>query len=798
MPEATLRTTLGIEKSAPVISRLVTVVELDHRPLTLLGIDPFSEIHFRNFKFNGSAPGILDNLRHTLVRGNGIIMDQSLAASHGLASGDELTLAMGSRQIKTRIGALVSMGNQGQVPQSQMMEGILLSDIALAQELLGMADAITRIDLNLEDPHTIKAVRASLEPGLFLSETDGQNQAVRSLSASFETSLAAFSVLVLFMGIFLIYNTVSFSVSRRYRLNGTLRALGATRQEIFFATLAEIIVYAVAGAVLGLIFGMLLGKGAVQVVCTTVSQMYYTLTVNQTHITSATLAKGMITGVGAALTAAMIPAINAAAIRPVTLMQASSPVDRLKRYIPKLTAAGLILLVPALWIFSREGLDMVIVFMGVFMVFGAAALIAPAALNRLAIGLSGLFSALVHRSAKPGAVAGMMAAMAVRNLKRALGRTSVLITSLMVVISVYIGIDTMTLSFRESIINWIDGNIGGDIHITSLDELHPQLENELLPKIQSMAGVQFISACNIHKTYSSKSGQTHLFSYITDGSQKEWTWLAPEAGQGSEADIQHLLNKDWIIFSEIFAKLHGISPGTKPVTVEIETQKGMTAFRVAGIFRDFVMEGGRAVVGRRTMKTFWGKDEITSMQIFLSPDGDRSMDETINEMIPRIRSAARFPNRLKIISGPDLKQRILSVFDNTFLITTVLQFLTAIVALTGIINSVMALILERTREIGILRACGAAPVHIRRLVLWECGLCGFLAGALAIPLGLFLSWVLVDVVNFRAFGWTYDIVISPATLLLTPALSTLAALGAGLVPAMRAGQVKVAHALRME
>lgn len=106
-------------------------------------------------------------------------------------------------------------------------------------------------------------------------------------------------------------------------------------------------------------------------------------------------------------------------------------------------------------------------------------------------------------------------------------------------------------------------------------------------------------------------------------------------------------------------------------------------------------------------------------------------------MIPEIRAVAPHPDLLRIRSGPEIKRRVLAVFDNTFLITTALQFLTAIVALTGIVNSVMALVLERAREIGVLRACGAEAGHIRIMVLWECGLSGFLAGICALPWGCF-------------------------------------------------------------
>ena len=191
------------------------------------------------------------------------------------------------------------------------------------------------------------------------------------------------------------------------------------------------------------------------------------------------------------------------------------------------------------------------------------------------------------------------------------------------------------------------------------------------------------------------------------------------------------------------------------------------------------------------------------MQVFLQNDETGSRKNTINKsaidkVIGHIKDVAPPGSMLKIVSGHEIKQNILAVFDKTFLITSALQILTAIVALTGIINSVMALILERSRELGILRACGAAPAQVRALVLWECTASGALAGFLALPLGVFLSWVLIYVVNFRSFGWTYDMQLSFMTLAQAFVFSGLAAFIAGIVPAVRASRLDVRSALRTE
>ena len=524
--------------------------------------------------------------------------------------------------------------------------------------------------------------------------------------------------------------------------------------------------------------------------------MYYTLTVSRTHIAGLTLIKGASVGIAAALFSSVIPALDAAATRPVTLMQAPVRQTKFSYQLAWPALAGGLLLAISLSLFSWKQSSTGLVFLGIFMLFAGASLVCPALISAAVSLASGTVKWLDRTGLR---IDSAIALMGIRNISRSLSRTAVLIASLMVVVSVYIGIDTMTRSFRLSIEEWVDGHIGGDIHISSLDELNPGLDISVLEGVTAMDPVKAVSAYNIHKNFSSRSGEVHLFSYLKDLSEKKWQWLAPEAGPDG-IHIDSLMNQGWILVSEILARQHDLLPdsGNRPVRVTMDTAQGEKTFPVAGVFRDFFMGGGRAVVSRELMKEYWGKDEVTSIQLFVSGRDAEEKETTVRQMISAIRERHNGSGLLRIRSGSEIKQSILAVFDKTFLITTALQFLTALVALTGIVNSIMALILERSRELAVLRACGAEPFQVRRLILWESGACGFMAGGFALPLGILLSWVLIDVVNFRAFGWTYDMRLSWLTMAQALGFSFAAALGSGLIPAFRAGNISVARALRTE
>ena len=788
-----VRTQWGIKQSAPVISAHVQLKAPNSPTLTLMGIDPFSEALFNN-RFNAEILESENNENATLFfpRSKGILLAGGVLP--GAIPGDLITLSLGKSEIQVPIAGFLPTEDSG---TRTMFKGLILADIALAQELLSMEGRISRIDLSIPDHerHGLKALEQALPPGTFLIETRQRNQSVRHLSQSFEGSLSAFSMLALFMGIFLIYNTVSFSVARQRKRHGTLRALGATRGEIFRAVMVEIALFALVGSLLGLGLGIIMGKGAVQAVCATVSEMYYTLTVTQTRIAGFTLAKGLIAGIGAAFIAALFPALSAARTRPITLIQTSTPERRLNKIIPGLFLAGLLTLVFTALVFiqfkDRPGMD----FLGIFMGFFGASLLVPALMR---LGLQGLVSMIPAQTAFRGK--SMLVKMAAGNISRALSRTGVLVASLMVVTSVYIGIDIMTQSFRSSVDQWVDGHIGGDIHVASADPRQPGLPPGLADQIRKLPHVRDLSDYTMLRLFSRTSGEVHLFSYVNDRAAKEWTWTAsgpPGISPKSplEQEMRHRLDRGEIWVSEIFARRNGVDTNSERPQAILETNQGPRAFPVAGIFRDYFMGGGRVVVGRNTLAAHWGEQPITAIQTFIAPNLPPAVLEAtaqaVKKLLPR--------NRLfKVRLGREIKTEVLAAFDRTFMITTALQFLTALVALTGILNAVTALLMERSRELGILRACGAMPGQITGLVLMECSLTGFISGLLALPLGWALARVLIQVVNHRSFGWTYEMITPIPTLVQALTLATLAAGAAGIFPALRAAKTHIPKALHME
>jgi putative ABC transport system permease protein len=163
-----------------------------------------------------------------------------------------------------------------------------------------------------------------------------------------------------------------------------------------------------------------------------------------------------------------------------------------------------------------------------------------------------------------------------------------------------------------------------------------------------------------------------------------------------------------------------------------------------------------------------------------------------------MRSATSGLQDVLIRSNRALRETSLRVFDRTFTITTVLRILAIVVAFIGVLSALMALELERRREMGVLRATGMTPPQLGGFVTLQTGLMGAIAGLLALPLGYALAYVLVFVINKRSFGWTLQLSVSPEILLQALALAVGAALLAGLYPAWSMARARPATALRDE
>jgi putative ABC transport system permease protein len=240
--------------------------------------------------------------------------------------------------------------------------------------------------------------------------------------------------------------------------------------------------------------------------------------------------------------------------------------------------------------------------------------------------------------------------------------------------------------------------------------------------------------------------------------------------------------------SETFAERYHLSEGDE---VRLRPPGGEVRLRIAGVYYDYTTEGGLVVMDRRLFQRLWSDSWLNSIVLYLEPGADAA---TVQEAV----RTATGREDLVMLSSRDLRRRILDIFDQTFAITYALQAIALVVASLGVVTTLGASVLERTREIGILRSLGVNRVGIARTVLAEAGLLGLVANVVGALAGLALSLILIHVINKQSFGWTIQFVFPGRLIVEYAALTLGASVLAGLLPAWRAGRLPIAESVRYE
>ncbi|MFP4129373.1 MAG: ABC transporter permease [Halorhodospira sp.] len=762
----------GVRPSAPVVEGYATTA--GGESLRLLGVDPWAELGVRDAV--ASAALAVDPGRW-LSRGGMAVLLQPEAERLGLGAGDPLPVEAGGRRHELEVAAVV------EPPDELTAEGLrdtAVVDLATAQAVLGRHGRLDRIDLVLPDGEAgaaaLERIKARLPQGAVLKEAGQGAAALDEMTAAFRLNLTAFSLLALLVGALLIYNAVSFSVVQRRPLLGRLRALGVARGQLFRGVVAEGVILGVIGTLLGLPLGFALADLLLGLVTRTISDLYFVLSVRSVTPSPGALAMAAALGVVASGVASAGPAWEAATVTPRTALERASLEAKARRLVGPLGIGGLGLMVLGGALLWGYGGGLVAGFTGVFALLVGAALIVPWAVRRLAIAL-----------ARPaGALIGAPGRMAARGVAAGLSRSGVAAVALVVAVTAVIGVSVMIDSFRASLATWLDSTLSADIYVRAPAEtgsVPPTLPEGLAADLAAVPGVASVGTSRRLRV-PSEYGEIRLRAFdhgpagdagIVYKHRRARAWSAFQAGEAA-------------YITEPFAAHHGLAVGD---SVSFRTPEGERRLPVAAVVRDYTTSQGAIYVSRAFYADCWGDGLINGVAVYAEPGADPEA------LIGALRQAAEGQGQaLQFRSEAEIRARSLEVFDRTFAVTRVLQLLATIVAAAGVLGALLALALERTGEVAVLRALGLTPWQVWGLELSRTGLLGAIAGVLAVPPGLLLAAALTGVINERAFGWSLQMSVDPALLAEAVALATVAALVAGLYPAYRAARVAPGEAMR--
>ncbi len=772
-----VRVGMGLRGSAPAVEGVASSPLLPGRPVGILGVDPLSEAPFRPYLLGG-GPGL--SATALMEGGDGAFLSAETAEAAGVGMGDVFPVQVNGRRFPVEVRGILEPADE---LSRRALQDLLLMDVAAAQGLLGQEGRLSRIDLLLpEGPQgdsLVRGLEEGLPPGARL-ETAGQRaDGMAQMIEAFDLNLRALSLLALIFGMFLIYNTLTFSVVQRRPFLGSLRALGVTRGEVMALVLKEAVVVAVLGTGLGLGLGIALGRGMVHLVTQTINDLYFVLSIRELHLQPAALLKGGTLGVVATLLAALPPALEASLAQPRVTRLRSVLEERARRAVPRAGALGALLLGTGGAILLLPSRSVVLGFVGLFGVVMGLALLTP------------LTTAVLMAALAPVAkrTVGILGAMATRGVVSAMSRTAPAMAALVVAVSVTVGLGTMISSFRGTVSRWLDGTLQADIYVSVPGLISSRAQGTLAPGLVTrLTTAPGVAGFSTYREAMLETGEGPVRIVALQLDPRGEAAFSFRAG-GGERGFNAFRSGGGVFLSEPLAYRRRLSVGD---SIRLPTDGGEMAFPVVGIFYDYGSERGVIMMSRGTYEGRWRDRGITSLGLFLE-DGAQ-VDPTVLEL----RSLAGTDQLLEIRSNRTLKEASLDIFDRTFQITGVLRLLALLVAFIGVLSALMALQFERARELGVLRANGLTPGQVWKLVTTQTGIMGLVAGVLAVPAGLVLALVMIFVVNKRSFGWTLQLSVGPEILAQAVLLSVAGALLAGILPAWRMARTSPAEALREE
>ncbi len=770
---ARVRLEAGVAAVAPVVEGTVVALDLDRQPLRLLGVDPLSEGPFRGHLGDGlkTQPG----LARFIADDRAVLLGAGLARRHHLGIGSPLRLQVEGRIETVHVMGLVHPGGDA---IGAALDGLVLLDVGAAQRLLRMRGRLTRLDLVASAEEAARVERL-LPAGATLARTEKRSDAIGQLTAAFSLNLRALSLLALVVGMFLIYNTVTFSVVQRRAVLGTLRALGTTPAQVFALVIVETAAAAALGTLLGLGLGWLLGQGALRLVTRTINDLYFLVAVAEAPLTAGAAAKAALLGIGAGILSAVPAALEAARVEPVVALRPSTLAARSRRVVPAVAGLGLAVAAVGTALLVALPRSLAASFAGLFGIVLGLALLVPL-----------ITVAAMSLAAGPAALAaGTLGRLATRTVARSVGRTGVAIAALMVAVSVTIGVGLMIQGFRATVENWLDLSLRADVFVAAPlpggAREGPSLDPDVVSRILAVPGVSALETFRAVRV-GSPSGEVHLA--VADPRRTRPKELYRFA-EGSPDEIWTRVTEGAVIVSEPFAYRRGLPARGGGVT--LQTDRGAFTFPVAGVFYDYATEQGLVLMSRNVYERYFDDRGISSLGVYVAEG--RTPDEVAAGLRRALAGTA-----LRVTPNGALRAHALRVFDRTFAVTQALRLLAVAVAFVGVCSALMALLVERTRELATLVALGLTPGQLRKLMLLESGLMGLLAGVLSLPTGFLLAVILVDVINVRSFGWTMRLVPGPWVFVQALLLSVLAALLASLYPLRRLERMPLSTALRQE
>jgi len=777
---------LALVADHPGLTAALPVLEasLEHeesgRNLLLLGVDLLGDAAPRGYTVEIEQPIEL------VSRPDRVLITRLYADEQELAVGSPMTLVTARGPRVVRVGGILSGGSLADAFGGR----VLLMDVRAAQFLMARPGRLDRIDLvpapewngkSTTDPRGLaalsEALAALLPEGIGVEPPATRAAQAIDLLASFQVNLRMVSLVALFVGLFLVYNTMSIAVVQRRRETGILRALGVPRGRVTWLFTLEGFAYGLVGSALGLVLGVILARGALLAIASTLGRAYLPVSATEVPLPFPVLLACALLGVVVSTVAAWLPGREGAAMPPAITVRALPFRDIDRTRLGWLVALSVALFTGAAFLSRLGPVNGVAIFgylAGFGIVFGTAA-------------LSPLVCLTFSRLIRPflGATFGIEGTLAADNLRRSIGRTSLSISALMTGLSLVVCVATMIHSFKHSIVVWITNTVRADILIAGGSgesaTTNVSMPMDFADSLRTIPGVASVNSFRMIQSRFRGEG-------IAIGSLGLVDWLASNP-LVIRSRMEGPPGPDWAVVSENFADQFGVAAGD---SLTLSTPSGPLGLRVGAVILDYTSDSGTVFMDREAYRGAWGDDLVDTFDLYLEPGA------SIGGARTAIDDRFGATQRLFVSGNGEMRRRILTSVDNTFAVVYALEVIALAIAVLGIVNTLVASILDRRRELGLLRAIGATRRQIGRLFILEAASMGVVGVLLGLGAGTLLSLLLVHVIQFQSTGWRFLYQFPGLMISATCLVTLVAAALAGWYPARIGATTWGAEALHYE
>jgi putative ABC transport system permease protein len=784
LPDSVLekvRAVPGVANASPLLENTVADPDTGDRIL-VLGIDFLGPDPFRGLAEKEGGKNIVDDEMAFLNTPNAVLIAGPYAQARKLQKGQKLRLITPSGPQEFTVYGLLAPTGAAKAFGGSV--GIMAMDAA--QEVFGRVGRYDRIDVEAVGTEPVGQVRLRILEatggGLTVDRPQDRGKKVGQMVFALQTGLQLTSGVALLVGMFVVFNTMAMAIMQRRRELATLRALGMGRVKVTLLVAGEAALLGVLGGLLGIVLGEVLARAALQTVADAMAVLWVEVKPKGVDISPTLAATGFVMGLVTAVVGAAKPAWEAAGISPVMVLAGRAHSAKAPRNPAVLAAAGLALFglgFPVSTLPAVKGAP-VFGFVASFMVLAGVALMGPATLT------------LLKMVAEPAArsVSSVTAQLAAGNLVRDLGRASVTAAALMLGMSLSIGVGAMVGAFKSTMDTWLINSVPADMFISAGTALADQktipLKAELgedalkLPEVAEMFRVR-----QVNLPYQDLN--LTVLSLETEPYLKRAKLMVREGPDPVVGDV--LRRTGAVTISENLSHKKNLHPGD---VLRLGTPKGMRDFPIVAVAVDFTSDQGFAMMDRETYLDAFGDPLVDMFQVYLKPGVD------LEQARQHLTATVGKTHGLTITTNVQFRGYVAGLVDNAFRITNAIQLVAVLIALLGIVNTLLAAVLDRTREIGVLRAVGGTRGQVNRIMVVEAILLGLGAALMATVGGSGFGYIFTGVINFQSTGWSLPFTFPVRTVIEAFFLSIVVAAVAAIIPARRAGQLDIRDALGVE